>query len=65
LLTNNNTLWHNDSTCGGEKTNELECGNSAMQAPRTAEAVVAGHICLDVIPTLVGGGGLQALKSLG
>ena len=30
-----------------------------------SEAVVAGHICLDVIPTLVGGGGLQALKSLG
>ncbi len=36
--------------------NELERGNSAIQAPRTAEAVVAGHICLDVIPTLVGGG---------
>src|SRR5258708_4349186 len=42
--------------CRGEKMNELERGNSAIQAPRTAEAVVAGHICLDVIPTLVGGG---------
>src|SRR5260370_18175509 len=42
--------------CRGEKINELERGNSAIQAPRTAEAVVAGHICLDVIPTLVAGG---------
>jgi len=36
--------------------NELERSNSTIQAPRAAEAVVAGHICLDVIPTLVGGG---------
>src|SRR5712692_6032909 len=42
--------------CRGEKMNELERSNSTIQAPRAAEAVVAGHICLDVIPTLVGGG---------
>ena len=35
--------------------NAIEHADSTKQARSTIEAVVAGHICLDVIPTLVGG----------
>jgi sugar/nucleoside kinase (ribokinase family) len=34
---------------------EIQRGDSTTQSMQTVEAVVAGHICLDVFPTLVGG----------